>query len=73
MKLIFKFAIAFIVVSSVSVFNIGNRDNERLSPLTFDNIEALADESGDGSYFCIGVGSIDCYGFNAYYKIDHLK
>jgi hypothetical protein len=72
MKLIFKFAIAFIALSSVSVFNIGNRDNELLSPLTFDNIEALADESGD-EYLCIGAGSIDCYGFNVYYKIDHVR
>jgi hypothetical protein len=75
MKIIFKCAIALIIVFSLSVFIIReNRSVKPFSQLTVDNIEALADnEGGTDAYFCMGDGDIDCFGYKVALKITHIR
>ena len=41
--------------------------------LLLDNVEALASGEGGGMYWCIGSGSIDCYGHKVEYMIDGMN
>jgi hypothetical protein len=74
MKLLLKCAVALTVVFYLSAFTIlENRNVKQFSQLTFDNIEALADNEGDENFLCLGIGEVDCYGYKVICKITNFR
>lgn len=44
-----------------------------LSPLSLENIEALANGEVDENYHCYGYGEVDCYGHKVKLKISGFR
>ena len=49
------------------------KEKSTVETLLLDNVEALASGEGGNRYWCIGSGSIDCYGHKVEYMIDGMN
>jgi len=47
--------------------------NDEIKNQTFDNIEALANNEYQSEYYCLGVGSVDCYGYKVKMMVENYK
>jgi len=61
------------LLASVSYFVSRAKHQPQMTGLILENVEALADGEGSGSIFCLGSGSVDCYGYNVEEKYIGLK
>lgn len=71
-----KYLKTLLVLACVSVatyLSMTSPSTPVINNLLFDNVEALASGEGNGDYFCIGVGSIDCAGFKHDKKYTYLS
>lgn len=59
MKRIFA-RLLFIFIFFAIVGNMQLKPNRTLSPILFDNIEALSNNENNENTYCHGIGSVDC-------------
>lgn len=63
-----KFSL-FLVISLTFISSFIKK-SEKTQDLTFNNVEALADDEEEPRGYCVGVGSLDCNGGNYKYYIN---
>ncbi|MDL2278286.1 NVEALA domain-containing protein [Parabacteroides sp. OttesenSCG-928-G07] len=70
MKQVLKLFIVVIGVASLLILS--KKENQKLKELTFQNIEALAEDEGSDNW-CLGDGSLDCNGIKVKYIYSKLR
>ncbi|SEF66464.1 NVEALA domain-containing protein [Parabacteroides chinchillae] len=62
--------IGFILISYIFI-----QKYRVIKDITVNNVEALAAGEGGGTAYCLGTGSLDCYGFKVeridYFSLDY--